>query len=55
LNGQAASFSLRPGDIVFVPPSPVASWNQALSELTPSLLAVSDVINPFVSIKYLKQ
>jgi polysaccharide export outer membrane protein len=55
MNGQAESFDLRPGDIVFVPPTPVATWNQVLSELIPSLQTVSDVLNPFVSIKYLRQ
>lgn len=55
MNGQAASFALRPGDIVFVPPTMVATWNQVLSELLPSLQTVSDILNPFVSIKYLEQ
>jgi len=55
MNGQAESFDLRPGDIVFVPPTPVATWNQVLTELLPSLQTVSAVLNPFVSIKYLRQ
>ncbi len=55
LDGQAQSFALEPGDIVFVPPDGIATWNQVLSELVPSLQAVADVLNPFVSIKYLKQ
>jgi polysaccharide export outer membrane protein len=55
INGQAESFELRPGDIIFVPPTPVATWNQVLSEFLPALQAVSDVLNPFVSIKYLQQ
>jgi polysaccharide export outer membrane protein len=53
LQGHAQSFDLRPGDIVFVPPSPVATWNQAISELIPSLTLVGDVLSPFVSIRYL--
>lgn len=55
LNGQAASFSLEPGDIVFVPPTTVASWNQVLSQVLPSLQVISGVLQPFVSIKYLQQ
>jgi polysaccharide export outer membrane protein len=55
IQGRAQSFDLRPGDIVFVPPTPVATWNQAISELIPSLTAVGDVLSPFVSIKYLRQ
>lgn len=54
-NGQAASFALEPGDIVFVPPTGVATWNQVLDQLLPALQVISDVLNPFVSIKYLKQ
>ena len=53
INGQAPSFELLPGDIVFVPPSEIASWNQALSLLTPSFVAIGDVLNPFVQIKFL--
>jgi polysaccharide export outer membrane protein len=55
MDGQATSFALEPGDIVFVPPTEVATWNQVLSELIPSLQTVSDVLNPFVSLKYLRQ
>jgi len=55
MNGQALSFTLQPGDIVFVPPTGIATWNQVLTQLLPSLQTVSDVLNPFVSIKYLKQ
>ncbi len=55
LNGNAASFALRPGDIVFVPPTGVATWNEVLSQLLPSLQTISGVLNPFVSLKYLQQ
>lgn len=55
MNGEAASFPLRPGDIVFVPPTEVATWNQALSELLPSLNTISAILNPFVSIRYLSR
>ncbi len=55
MNGQATSFVLQPGDIIFVPPTQIATWNQVLNQLLPSLQTVSDVLNPFVSIKYLRQ
>jgi polysaccharide biosynthesis/export protein len=55
LNGQAASFTLVPGDIVFVPPSTIATWNQVLAQLIPSLEAIGDILNPFVQIKFLSQ
>jgi len=53
LRGDAAPFALEPGDIVFVPPNLVGTWNQVLAELLPSLQTAGAVLNPFVSIKYL--
>jgi polysaccharide export outer membrane protein len=55
MNGQAGTFDLRPGDIVFVPPTQIATWNQAIGQLIPSLQAISDALNPFVSITYLSR
>lgn len=55
LRGEATPFPLEPGDIVFVPPDMVASWNQALNMLLPSLSTISNLLNPFVSIKYLSR
>lgn len=54
LEGRAAPFALQPGDVVFVPPSPVASWNQVLALLIPSLQATADILEPFVQINYLR-
>jgi len=55
LRGDAVPFALQPGDIVFVPPDRVASWNQVLTDLLPSLQTISGVLNPFVSIAYLSR
>lgn len=55
MKGEALPFALEPGDIVFVPPTPVASWNAVLTMLLPTLNTISGVLNPFVSIKYLSQ
>jgi len=55
MDGQAASFALEPGDIVFVPPTEVATWNQVLQQVLPSLQTISAVLNPFVSIRYLSR
>jgi polysaccharide export outer membrane protein len=55
MDGKATSFALEPGDIVFVPPTEIATWNEVLNQLLPSLQTVSDVLNPFVSLKYLRQ
>ncbi|MHB8210551.1 MAG: polysaccharide biosynthesis/export family protein [Acidithiobacillus sp.] len=53
LEGKAAPFFLKSGDIVFVPQTDISSWNQALQLLLPSLQTVNTLLNPFVSIKYL--
>jgi polysaccharide export outer membrane protein len=53
LEDRAQPFALQPGDIVFVPPNGLATWNQVLTQLLPSLQTVSATLNPFVSIKYL--
>jgi len=55
MDGQAESFDLRPGDIVFVPPTEVATWNQVLAQILPSLQVIAGVLNPFVVIHYLNQ
>lgn len=53
MRGQALPFSLQEGDIVYVPRSSLGSWNDAIAEILPSLQAVSAMLQPFVSIKYL--
>jgi polysaccharide export outer membrane protein len=55
LHGDALPFALQPGDVVFVPPTGVATWNQVLDDLIPSLQTVAGVLNPFVSIAYLSR
>lgn len=55
LQGKALPLELQEGDIVYIPKSGIASWNQAISELLPSLQGVSAVLQPFVNIKYLRQ
>jgi polysaccharide biosynthesis/export protein len=53
LKGEAAPFPLMPGDVVFVPASAMATWNQALEQLLPTLQTVSGILTPFVQYKYL--
>lgn len=55
LEGEAADFELAPGDVVYVPPTWVTSWNQVLTQLLPTLQTISGVLAPFVQIKYLSQ
>lgn len=53
MRGQALPFNLQDGDIVYVPRSPMGSWNDAIAEMLPSLQVFSAALQPFVSIKYL--
>lgn len=55
LQGQSVPLQLQEGDIVYVPKSAIGSWNEVISEILPSLQAVSATLQPFVNIKYLKQ
>jgi len=55
LQGRSVPLQLQEGDIVYVPKSAIGNWNQVISELLPSLQAVSATLQPFVNIKYLKQ
>jgi polysaccharide export outer membrane protein len=55
LDGEAGPFELAPGDVVFVPPTALTSWNQVLQQLLPSLQTISGLLTPFVQIKYLSQ
>ena len=55
LRGDAGSLALAPGDIVFVPPSGVTTWNEVIQTILPTLQSVLGLLNPFVQIKYLSQ
>jgi polysaccharide export outer membrane protein len=55
LDGEASPFELAPGDVVYVPPTGLTSWNQALEQLLPTLQTVSGLLTPFVQIKYLSE
>lgn len=55
IDGEAPPFDLEPGDIIYVPPTGLATWASVLKNLTPSLQVVSSALNPFVQIKFLRQ
>jgi polysaccharide export outer membrane protein len=55
LSGDAASFSLAPGDIVFIPETAITNWNEAIQQLLPTLSTISGLLTPFVQIKFLSQ
>ncbi len=51
--GEALPLALRDGDVVYVPPSAMGDWNQALKELLPTLQTFGAILQPFVQVKYL--
>jgi polysaccharide export outer membrane protein len=53
LAGQSLDLPLQNGDIIYVPRSGVANWNQALKDMLPSFQAVGSVLQPFVQLKYM--
>ncbi len=55
LRGESLPYSLEEGDIIYVPRSGIGSWNQALTEMLPSLQAISAVLQPFVQVKFLRE
>ncbi|MGA2449933.1 MAG: polysaccharide biosynthesis/export family protein [Polyangiaceae bacterium] len=55
MEGKAAQFDLAPGDVIFVPATTLANWNQALDMMLPSLQTIAGILTPFVQVKYLSQ
>ena len=53
MEGDAAPFELAPGDVVYVPATALADWDQVLNALIPFLQTISGVLQPFVQLKYL--
>ncbi len=54
MQGKTLPMALHEGDIIYIPKSAMGSWNDAISDILPSLQAVSSSLQPFVNIKYLK-
>ena len=52
---RKAPMFLMPNDIVYVPPNKMREVNVVINEMTPPLRLISDILNPFVQIKYLRQ
>jgi len=53
--GETVPLQLMEGDIVYVPKNIFGTWNDALAEMLPTLQAISSLMQPFVTIKYLSQ
>lgn len=54
LRGDRPDFPLAPGDIVFVPQTLLGSWNDVISQISPTFSVASDVLEPFVQIEFLE-
>jgi len=55
LSGEAAPFELVAGDVIYVPPTAITSWNEALTQILPTLQTISGLLTPFVQIKFLSE
>jgi polysaccharide export outer membrane protein len=53
MRGEALSFTLQDGDLVFVPQGKLQSWNEAIADLLPSLQLINQMLQPYVQLKYL--
>lgn len=53
--GETLPMQLMEGDVVYIPKNAFGTWNDVISEILPSLTAVSTLLQPFVSIKFLTQ
>lgn len=53
LRGKRPDFPLEPGDIIYVPNSPLGNWNEVIEQIAPTFRLVSDVLEPFVQIEFL--
>jgi polysaccharide export outer membrane protein len=55
LQGEAAPFELEPGDVIYVPPTALTDWNEAIAQILPTLQTISGLLTPFVQIKFLSE
>jgi polysaccharide export outer membrane protein len=53
LSGDAMPINLCDGDVIYIPKAGITSWNEAISEILPSLQAFGAILSPFVQLKYL--
>lgn len=51
--GETLPMQLMEGDVIYVPKSVFGTWNDVIADILPSLTAVSTLLQPFVSIKFL--
>jgi polysaccharide export outer membrane protein len=51
ITGESFDMPLEPGDIVYVPPNRIGSWNDVVKAITPTVEAFSLALDPFVLAK----
>jgi polysaccharide biosynthesis/export protein len=55
LDGEAASFHLIPGDVIFVPTTALTDWNNAMEQILPTLQVISGLLSPYIQLKLLTE
>lgn len=55
LVGDKLDYPLMPGDVVYVPRTPLASWNIAIAEILPSLQVIGGILTPIALIDGLQE
>jgi polysaccharide biosynthesis/export protein len=53
IQGGALPLQLYGGDVIYIPKSGLTSWNEAITEMLPTLQAFGAILTPFVQLKYL--
>ena len=53
MKGEAPPFMLANGDVIYLPRTMLGGWNDAMAEILPSLTAVSTLLQPYVTLKFL--
>ncbi len=51
--GETLPMQLMDGDVIYVPKNVFGTWNDVITDILPSLTAISALLQPFVSIQYL--
>ena len=55
LRGESVDFPLEPGDVVFVPQTLIADWNDALAQVLPTLQVIGGILTPIALIDSLTE
>jgi polysaccharide export outer membrane protein len=54
LDGKKPDVKLAPGDVIYIPNSKLASWNELIAQLQPTLELIGGTLEPFVQLEVLK-